>query len=293
MTDWSHLPKGIDVSHYQGAPHWDVVLASGIEFALIKCADSGAIDAQFDRNRTALSNKVPWLPYAYLRPGDTDETIRIFCNAIGQRPMPIALDWEQKHVSATVVERWINGTQNYFGRSPLVYYGLFPPAPPTPAILRCPRWFPQYPGSATADSRIPPWDGMSAVPEWSRRWLIWQWTSAGSIAGVSGRHVDLDRLSCPIDVFKTWHATGTLPPAAAPALAAARPVAIDRTLSLHSTGDDVLALQQRLQALQFAVEADGVFGPKTQDAVAEFQVSHGLQADGIVGPVTRATLGAA
>ncbi|MBV9584443.1 MAG: peptidoglycan-binding protein [Alphaproteobacteria bacterium] len=134
---------------------------------------------------------------------------------------------------------------------------------------------------------------MSAVPEWSRRWLIWQWTSAGSIAGVSGRHVDLDRLSCPIDVFKTWHATGTLPPAAAPALAAARPVAIDRTLSLHSTGDDVLALQQRLQALQFAVEADGVFGPKTQDAVAEFQVSHGLQADGIVGPVTRATLGAA
>jgi len=83
MTDWSHLAKGIDVSHHQGRPDWDRVLATGIGFAMIKCAESGGIDAEFERNRRALDGKIPWLPYAFLRPGDTNATIQVFCDAVG------------------------------------------------------------------------------------------------------------------------------------------------------------------------------------------------------------------
>jgi N-acetylmuramoyl-L-alanine amidase len=52
-------------------------------------------------------------------------------------------------------------------------------------------------------------------------------------------------------------------------------------------GDDVLALQSRLQELGFAVaRIDGFFGPDTQRAVTEFQRNLGLPADGTCGPST-------
>lgn len=52
-------------------------------------------------------------------------------------------------------------------------------------------------------------------------------------------------------------------------------------------GDDVLALQSRLQELGFAVaRIDGIFAADTQRAVTEFQRNIGLPADGTCGPST-------
>jgi GH25 family lysozyme M1 (1,4-beta-N-acetylmuramidase) len=291
MPDWNHLVRGIDVSHYQGKPDWSKVLATGIGFAMIKCAEAGGIDSEFERNRQALSGKILWLPYAFLRPGDTNATIDVFCNAVGQTGIPAALDWEAAHVSATVVERWIDRTEERLGHSPLVYYGLYPPDTPTPAIRHCLRWYPQYPGSDTANSRIPPWNGSSPVTDWSRRWVIWQWSDTGQIDGINGRDVDLNRLSCPLDTFKAWYEHDRLVETAPPALEpAARSLDIHRVLRIHATGEDVAALQERLVGLGFAIEIDGIFGPETQNAVAEFQASRGLQADGVVGPITLESL---
>ncbi len=65
----------------------------------------------------------------------------------------------------------------------------------------------------------------------------------------------------------------------------------DRVLEAHPArelrGDDVAALQHRLLQLGFAVgRVDGVFGPVTQQALAEFQTNVGLPADGAAGPAT-------
>lgn len=65
----------------------------------------------------------------------------------------------------------------------------------------------------------------------------------------------------------------------------------DRLLSYvvanPQTGDDVIALQRRLSELGFDVgRIDGVFGPRTGEALREFQRNVGLPADGTCGPGT-------
>lgn len=286
MSDWSKLLIGVDVSHYQGRPDWDKLRADGIAFALIKCSEAGAIDEQFEFNRqAAIDHDIPWLPYAFLRPGDDEAAMAKFFDAVGRAGIPAALDWEASDVPASVMERWIDVSQARSGRAPLAYYGLYPPAPLTPKIRQCLRWYPQYPGSATADPKIPPWDGRTAVTDWSKCWFIWQWTGSGSIPGVGGA-VDLDRLSCSAGVFQNWYATGNLPAVAPPPGPPPGSLPITRVLRLHATGADVAALQQRLQDLGFAISVDGTFGPLTQQAVIDFQNSQGLTADGVVGAHT-------
>jgi len=51
-------------------------------------------------------------------------------------------------------------------------------------------------------------------------------------------------------------------------------------------GPRVRRLQETL-----GVQVDGFFGPKTEEAVKQFQANNGLAADGVVGPLTREKLG--
>ena len=65
----------------------------------------------------------------------------------------------------------------------------------------------------------------------------------------------------------------------------------DRSLNLQSTplmrGDDVAALQSRLTEMGFDCgRVDGIYGPRSESAVKEFQRSAGLVADGKCGPET-------
>lgn len=55
-------------------------------------------------------------------------------------------------------------------------------------------------------------------------------------------------------------------------------------------GPWVERLQTRLNAHGTSLQVDGVFGPKTDEAVRAFQEEHDLEVDGIVGPVTWAAL---
>ncbi|MGC4121458.1 MAG: peptidoglycan-binding protein [Myxococcales bacterium] len=58
------------------------------------------------------------------------------------------------------------------------------------------------------------------------------------------------------------------------------------TLRLGSQGQSVAELQRLLMARGHALNPDGKFGPRTQQAVADFQRANGLTADGVVGPKT-------
>ena len=60
------------------------------------------------------------------------------------------------------------------------------------------------------------------------------------------------------------------------------------TLTIGSTGPDVRRLQVIfvMTKLLDVSDIDGIFGPKTQDAVKSFQQGSNLTADGVVGPMT-------
>ena len=52
------------------------------------------------------------------------------------------------------------------------------------------------------------------------------------------------------------------------------------------SGSAVKDLQAQLNKLGAGLTADGVFGPKTAEAVMNFQKDYGLTVDGIAGPTT-------
>lgn len=285
-------PPGIDVSHWQGRPDWPRVLASGMaEYVLIKAAEYGAPDPEFDRNRSALASAgALWLPYVFLRPSDNDATIGAFCRQIGE-PMPAALDWEDGAVPASQVDDWIEAVAAALGFDPLIYWGLYPPDQPSARIASCARWYPQYPGDAAAACTLDPWDGVTQPPgDWSDAWFIWQWSETGEVPGIDDCAVDLNRLSCTLEMFRHWYATGDFPahlPEPVAPLAPPLPLPITRTLRLHATGADVTALQQGCNKLHCdAGDPDGIFGPQTQRAVRQFQglPPHPLAPDGVFGP---------
>jgi peptidoglycan hydrolase-like protein with peptidoglycan-binding domain len=64
-------------------------------------------------------------------------------------------------------------------------------------------------------------------------------------------------------------------------------------LRTGSTGENVRQLQEVLNFLvkpQPLLKVDGIFGPKTQASVVQFQELAKLSADGIVGPLTSKAL---
>ncbi|MFT2193964.1 N-acetylmuramoyl-L-alanine amidase [Bacillus subtilis] len=77
----------------------------------------------------------------------------------------------------------------------------------------------------------------------------------------------------------------------------ALPSGIYKVTSPMRKGDDVRQIQKALAALYFYPDKgtknngiDGVYGPKTANAVKRFQSMYGLKADGIYGPKTKAKL---
>lgn len=62
------------------------------------------------------------------------------------------------------------------------------------------------------------------------------------------------------------------------------------TLKLGAKGDWVTIAQGRLVVAGYRVNVDGIFGPKTKQAVIDYQRANGLTCDGIIGPKTWAKL---
>ena len=91
-------------------------------------------------------------------------------------------------------------------------------------------------------------------------------------------------------VSGTAIAAATPKPTATPkpsATTAATAVKINaKLLKRGDSGAAVKALQQRLVQLGYLTAADGIYGPKTVNAVAAFQKQNGLTADGVAGTMT-------
>ena len=77
----------------------------------------------------------------------------------------------------------------------------------------------------------------------------------------------------------------------APTTTTTAPAAADGTLEQGEHGDEITALQQRLDELGFWLGTpDGTYGQLTRQAVLAFQKAQGLGRDGVAGPATLAAL---
>jgi peptidoglycan hydrolase-like protein with peptidoglycan-binding domain len=57
-------------------------------------------------------------------------------------------------------------------------------------------------------------------------------------------------------------------------------------LKIGSQGDQVRTLQASLKKLGFPLDADGIFGDKTHNAIITIQTIFGFDVDGLAGPAT-------
>jgi GH25 family lysozyme M1 (1,4-beta-N-acetylmuramidase) len=193
--------EGIDVSHWNGQPAWDQVKADGIKFVIAKASEgSDKRDPQYASNKQQVEALgLPFTAYHFARPdttvGDAVAEADNFVDAAaltGRNLVPV-LDLEDngglgKRKLVTWTRDWLNEVQVRLGVKATIYTS---PAFWAGSMGNTP-WF------ANNGYRlwVAHWGvNQPTVPaaNWGGRgWTLWQYTSSGSVAGISG-NVDRDR----------------------------------------------------------------------------------------------------
>jgi GH25 family lysozyme M1 (1,4-beta-N-acetylmuramidase) len=197
--------RGIDVSHWQGSINWSSVRSGGIIWAYMKATEGTSYtDPRFDRNyRASYRAGLIRGAYHFALPNRSSGAAqaRFFVRNGGSwsgdgQTLPPALDIEYNPygrdcygLSARHMRRWIRGfsntVKNRSGRYPVIYTTL-------DWWTRCTRNNGRF--GNTNPLWIARWSSSpGTLPNGWAFWTFWQYTSSGSVTGISG---DVDR-----DVF--------------------------------------------------------------------------------------------
>lgn len=229
--DITKLPKIIDVSRWQGNINWPSVRGN-VAGAMIKIGgsdDGFYMDGMAQRNLIeARSAGVPIGTYYYLGGVHTiaeevQHILNLFNMLGGLRPgEPFALDWEERRAGLDEVGYLTGIVEGLSKRGfppPLIYMNLnYVKTQDWSNLVRrnCGLWVAAW-GNNNA---IPEQHEVPGSDEWPF-WIIWQYSSTGSVPGISGR-VDHNLLNGDIATFKKYglkgalNVPGTPPPIAQP-----------------------------------------------------------------------------
>lgn len=202
--------KGIDVSSYQGVIDWQKAAATGVEFAILKAIRKDLqADRQFEANwEGCVTAGIPVQGvYNYSYATTTDKAVtdaqRIIEILNGRKPM-VWMDVEdqvQKNLGsrlAAIINAFgaiITGAGLSFGvYSGLSFYESY--IRPYAGQISCPFWIARYPSGEQMRIDQDPAD--SKRPVIAHTLYGWQYSSKGSIAGISG-NVDLNELYVAVD----------------------------------------------------------------------------------------------
>lgn len=185
--------SGIDVSKYEGSINWQKAKNSGVQFAMIRTGYGGDAEAwnvqtdpYFETNYAGATNvglKVGVYHYSYATSVSMAEEEADFClHILNGRHLdyPIAYDVEdprQTNISAANMAQIVQafcGRIQQAGYKAIVYsYVTFYNSRLTdPLVSQYDTWIANY----TKDS----------APRFSRSYTMWQYTSSGSVPGISG-----------------------------------------------------------------------------------------------------------
>lgn len=202
-------PTGLDVSSYQGAPAWGSVHSAGYSFAWAK-ATEGTYDQDGDYTYNMSNGKSAGLymgAYHFARPDlDSPSTEgNYFWNFAsgyikndGKSANPM-LDYETFNgvVGASGYTAWANAWFNTVFNSaannnvvvkPTIYISACNGCDVGGDVGNWTSWIANYNGESSQTGS--PWSVCTSCDIWGG-WNLWQWTSSGSVPGISGS-VDLD-----------------------------------------------------------------------------------------------------
>lgn len=219
--------EGIDISHWQGEIDWTQVAAAGKRFAFMKATeDVDYTDPTYGLNRArALAASLLVGAYHYAQPdtavGDAVAEADHFLSyaVLAEGDLPPVLDLEERNgMTDAALEAWVRAYLERIHERTGVR-GL---------VYTSPNFWDSYVGGsewfATNGYRavwVAHWTTASAptVPaaDWAGfGWTFWQYTSSGTVAGISGR-VDLDRFAgtdlTPVLIDPAGEETDSAPPA--------------------------------------------------------------------------------
>jgi lysozyme len=194
--------EGIDVSHWQGTINWPMVAGAGKKFAILKATQgTWYTDPTYAGNHASAKAAGLWTgAYHFAEPDATPNDAALeaayFVSRmnLGVNDLIPALDLEQAGgLSVAALQAWVTTfmgeVTRRIGNRPMIYTS--------------PAFWAKYMGNTTALADagyktlwVAHW-GVAAptVPanNWGGKgWTFWQYTSSGTVPGISGR-VDLDR----------------------------------------------------------------------------------------------------
>jgi GH25 family lysozyme M1 (1,4-beta-N-acetylmuramidase) len=191
--------QGIDVSVWQGTIDWAKVKAAGKTFVFAKATEGiGFEDARYDANRAgAMAQGLKFGAYHFARPGSNNPVTEAdwFVNTarLQHGMLRPVLDIELTgglgtSALTTWVKAWLQRVYQRLGVKPMIYTN----ASFWRNAMGDSRWFADNGYSmlwiaswGTSNPSVP-------ASNWgSRSWTFWQYTSGGSVPGISGR-VDLN-----------------------------------------------------------------------------------------------------
>jgi GH25 family lysozyme M1 (1,4-beta-N-acetylmuramidase) len=218
--------EGIDVSHWQGTINWPLVAAAGKKFAILKATQGTTYtDPTYATNHAGAKAAGLWTgAYHFAEPdaspNDAALEAAYFVSRmnLGVNDLIPALDLEQAGgLSVAGLQAWVTTfmgeVTRRIGNRPMIYTS--------------PSFWSKYMGNTTALADagyktlwIAHW-GVSAptvaANNWGGKgWTFWQYTSSGTVSGISGR-VDLDRYN-GTDLALQAYSIFSLAPATSPGL---------------------------------------------------------------------------
>lgn len=279
------LYKGIDVSKWQGSIDWDKVAASGVDFAIIRAgygSSASQKDAKFEANykgakAAGLMVGAYWYSYATTKSGAKKEAVACLEVLDGKEfDLPVYFDQEyEKSILALSTSTRTTLCKTFANAIKDAGY--------LPGIYASSSWFKsQLNASELTDYSI--WTAQYASKcTCPVDYDIWQYSSSGSVSGISGK-VDMNYM------YNLPGGTGTTSETDTSTTTTTKggfDVATLSTIKNGSSGAEVKSLQLLLNGKAGAnLTVDGKFGSLTEDAVEAYQKAQGLTVDGICGQNT-------
>lgn len=191
---------GIDVSMHQGAIDWNSVAASGIKFAMIRCGDTQiGVDPFFainmvNANKAGIRCGVYWYSRATTPAAAVAEAMTVVNMCANYTvSFPIAIDYEAKECLAVAPDMQAQIVNAF---SSIIYNAGY-----YPMVYASKNWFLTRMGNVTIDHWVAQYNDVCEYPNPA----MWQYTSHGSVPGISTR-VDMDQ--CLQDYFTLIKANG-------------------------------------------------------------------------------------